>query len=421
MELNVHNIARVKDAKIEINSITVVAGENSSGKSTISKALYSILDGYNDGIAQIIIQKRKSKRKVVSDFLRSKIDFRVNTAGLVRVIINIERILNTTSSKEGVVVKIRNLFDKNNLIDFFTIQDIEQLYNSYNEVEERKIDFYFDYVSQTILDGIFGKQINCLKNQSKGYIQIIDENRKQTIEVQNNKVQNLSENNYIEMKYKPIYISTSDLIDMVGTYKKLYSAQKSDSISYANLKLTQLLMNEIDKNNLVAEEYHKIEEQKSILNDIYQQVLDGEIHLENKELVYWDNWCKANIELTNVASGMKIFLLLQRLINNGTFLQPVCLIIDEPESNQHPRWQLVLAKLLVLLSKRLDVKVYLNSHSPYFVRAIEYYAHEYKMLDDCRFYTMLPDGELGLYSSKDVTNQLGIIYDKLAEPFNEIM
>lgn len=40
MELIVENIGKVKRAKINIDGITVVAGANSSGKSTIGKALY---------------------------------------------------------------------------------------------------------------------------------------------------------------------------------------------------------------------------------------------------------------------------------------------------------------------------------------------------------------------------------------------
>lgn len=419
MELNVQNLARVKEANIEINSITVVAGENSSGKSTISKALYSILDGCHDLRWKTIIQKKRSKRKLVSDYLREKVVFHMETMAPLGITGNVERILSTSKSAEEALTRIRGVLS--NSVAEIATKDIAHLYNLFHEIDEREPNYYIEFILQTTFDEMFESQINCLKTQTHGVIQIVDEDKIQSIVVQNNKIKNISDKMFMEMKYKPIYISTSDLIDMVGTYKRLYSAQKSGSISYANLKLTQLLMNEIDRSRLVAEEYEKIEEQKSILNEIYQQVLDGEIHLENKELVYWDNWCKANIELTNVASGMKIFLLLQRLISNGTFLQPICLIIDEPESNQHPRWQLVLAKLLVLLSKRLDVKVYLNSHSPYFVRAIEYYAHEYEILDSCRFYAMISDGESGLYSSEDVTNHLGVIYDKLAEPFNEIM
>lgn len=48
MKINIKNLGIVKEADIEINGITVLAGENSTGKSTISKALFSAFNGlYN--------------------------------------------------------------------------------------------------------------------------------------------------------------------------------------------------------------------------------------------------------------------------------------------------------------------------------------------------------------------------------------
>ncbi len=44
MELLLKDIAKVANAQIEINSVTVIAGYNGSGKTTISKALYSLLE-----------------------------------------------------------------------------------------------------------------------------------------------------------------------------------------------------------------------------------------------------------------------------------------------------------------------------------------------------------------------------------------
>ena len=48
MKLTFSNIGKIKNAEIEIASITVVAGYNNTGKSTIGKVLFSIFNGlYN--------------------------------------------------------------------------------------------------------------------------------------------------------------------------------------------------------------------------------------------------------------------------------------------------------------------------------------------------------------------------------------
>ena len=57
MKLTIENLAKISKAEVELNGITVVAGYNSTGKSTISKALLVLISSYrelNEGIiAQI--------------------------------------------------------------------------------------------------------------------------------------------------------------------------------------------------------------------------------------------------------------------------------------------------------------------------------------------------------------------------------
>ena len=42
MKLSIKNVGKLKEADVEINGITVIAGENNTGKSTIGKVLFSI-------------------------------------------------------------------------------------------------------------------------------------------------------------------------------------------------------------------------------------------------------------------------------------------------------------------------------------------------------------------------------------------
>ena len=44
MELNIENFAKIKEANIIIDGITVIAGENNTGKSTVGKILFSIFN-----------------------------------------------------------------------------------------------------------------------------------------------------------------------------------------------------------------------------------------------------------------------------------------------------------------------------------------------------------------------------------------
>jgi len=53
MKIKIENIGFVKIADVEINGITVIAGENNTGKSTIGKSLYSIFNSFYDVEHQI--------------------------------------------------------------------------------------------------------------------------------------------------------------------------------------------------------------------------------------------------------------------------------------------------------------------------------------------------------------------------------
>ena len=48
MKLTIYNFAKIEKADIEMNGITVLAGENGTGKSTVSKVLYGIFNTFYD-------------------------------------------------------------------------------------------------------------------------------------------------------------------------------------------------------------------------------------------------------------------------------------------------------------------------------------------------------------------------------------
>jgi len=425
MKLEIRNIGRVEKADIEIQGITVVAGANGTGKSTISKSLYSILEMSNHPLQVAQSQKIRSLRNCIAKWKKDNIPIMgISTSELFKKVASINK---GNRGNQDFFLNVMTEYIKESVPDKFwneekMQEEILQLFKAYNEIADRDLEYYCQYTSQMIVENVFQNQINCLKNSKEGIISCTGQRTDTKIEIQNQKITKL------DMAYEsvpgsmqPVYITTPDLMDSVGTYKKLFTAERYKTISYTNSQLTKLLLEDWNRIYFVAEEYNKIEEQKQQIQDLLKEVLEGEIYLDNNQIKYRDRWCNDNIELTNIASGMKIFLILQKLVNNGVFLERTCLIIDEPETNLHPEWQLKLAHLLVLLNKNFDISIYLNSHSPYFVRSIEYYADQHHILEKCDFYMMEKDTVTGMNQSECVTDRLGIIYDKMAEPFNRIM
>jgi predicted ATPase len=128
-----------------------------------------------------------------------------------------------------------------------------------------------------------------------------------------------------------------------------------------------------------------------------------------------------DVSLRNIASGVKSIAVIIRGFRNDTIHRGDILIIDEPESNLHPEWQLSFAKFLVLLHVRLDMRILLNTHSPYFLKAIQIYSDTLEQGDKCTFYNMT--SAYGCqYKAECLTGErIQEIFKSMSMPFARLM
>lgn len=131
-------------------------------------------------------------------------------------------------------------------------------------------------------------------------------------------------------------------------------------------------------------------------------IIGGSIEIKEGNIIYktTDNSWHS---LVNTASGIKQIGVVQKLLSNRKLKPQSFLIIDEPEVNLHPEWQVKFAEILVLLASELDINVYINTHSPMFIEAMSLYAEYYGLLD-----------ETYVYLSKEDKNHVPI---EIEEPF----
>ena len=123
----------------------------------------------------------------------------------------------------------------------------------------------------------------------------------------------------------------------------------------------------------------------------------------------------------NTASGIKQIGIIQILLGNNKLKEDDYLIIDEPEVNLHPEWQFKFAEILVLLARDLKINVYLNSHSPFFVEAIDAFTEFYDMQDEINYYLAEESQNEGKYDFNKIgSDELYKIYDNLGRPYDLI-
>ena len=68
MNLKINNVAKIKNANIRIDGITVIAGENNTGKSTVGKILFSLFNAISNIDERIVTERKmciRDRRKLI--------------------------------------------------------------------------------------------------------------------------------------------------------------------------------------------------------------------------------------------------------------------------------------------------------------------------------------------------------------------
>jgi len=129
---------------------------------------------------------------------------------------------------------------------------------------------------------------------------------------------------------------------------------------------------------------------------------------------------KINTYNFNTPSGIKQIGVIQLLLLNDKLKKDGYLIIDEPEVNLHPEWQIKFAEILVLIAKELNITLYLNSHSPMFIEAITLYSQYYDLIKQTNVY-LTQESQNDKYIFRKIDpKDMGAVYENLTKPYDEL-
>ena len=108
MKLTLKNIGKVGKASVEINGITVIAGENNTGKSTVGRALFSVFNSFCNVQSQIKYERIKSIENLLDRlYMDHNSTFMIDTRGMAKSIV--ERL--DTCQQEDLQSKKREIMD----------------------------------------------------------------------------------------------------------------------------------------------------------------------------------------------------------------------------------------------------------------------------------------------------------------------
>lgn len=403
MKLRVDNFALIKHAEIDIDGITVITGNNNSGKSTVGKILYSIFAALTNLDEKI----QKQRESVIHDAVRFalfdslKPDEVYARFSIVRYLERavVEGVAHKNLDWDFIFSTLRDKYD-NDLSQAVKDKIKNEVYIVCNWPNEKLLE-------QSLRDtfnGVFNNQINSLYCPKKEANITLDIKDKSTfISFQHNDITNYSSD--IKLLHKAIYYSSPLVIDFIDS-------TRLPDITFRQLSrlLADYSFAATDEMNLFAKSL-QIGRLENVLEKI-KSVIPGQVVRDGRSYALQLPQFKEPIALKNLSTGLKAFMVLKMLLEANVINRRDVVILDEPEIHLHPTWQLLYAELLVLLQKEFDLSVVITTHSNFFLNAIEIYSRKYTTVDKMKLYLaeVQTDGAV----MKDVTNNPELIYQKMA-------
>lgn len=114
--------------------------------------------------------------------------------------------------------------------------------------------------------------------------------------------------------------------------------------------------------------------QSTVLNDVLNGRIPGELSMENSRVVYRHEGVEIGIDC--VPKSLQLFLILKTFARCKVFNGLGYFIIDDID-NLNPEWQVMYAECLVLLKKHFKAKFLVVSNSIYFIDAIDLFSKKY--------------------------------------------
>lgn len=415
MALILNNFGKIQEAAIETNGLTLIAGRNNTGKSTIGKCLYSIIKALNEYEEDFELLDRaffinEQFSPLIFEFVKKA----TRQTQLVQELKEIREKFNSKDKREEVYLALtKNVMSDylKRMEKYFKSKTKENIVLNIRSAKERLLKKYskrdkFQFILRRRLLRMFsGSILNSLHQNlllSVSY-EVENKNIFRTDFFQNGlRLLEFNENNTKISFADATFIKTPLLLE-----EGIYGCDFVDSDLEQKLNNAFSHLNEFSYNASLLDKMGCILEKASFVYDVKQNRLQFQVSPKAEKL-----------EISNIASGMKNLGILYALLKSNSLRKDTLLILDEPENHLHPEWQLQYAEILALMVKE-GFYILLTSHSPDFIQALKIYLEQYSVWDKAKFYFAHDiEGQENLSIIEDVTHDTNKIFEDLRKPLD---
>lgn len=418
MKLRIERFAKIKEAEIELDGITVIAGYNDTGKSTIGKILYSVFNSLKS-IDKSVNNKRKNDiQKVCSEITTGVYGNRHIFMAVEdgTGFLEIERILvNKIMEFKGdlTIDEYRNILneviaeeDKKGRES--EIEDyVETSYSKISAIKNTSQEDLYKEIIERYFSNIFFTQINnCYYPDEEAKINLNIKGKDIKLLFRNNKCMEIELP--INILHEAFLIDDPFILDNI-----VYGKSSLLGISIREQLIRKIMY---QRDNLLDGIFDAVVAKESLrkINDVLDKVVNGEIKNTKDGMQYISANHEEPISVMNLSAGLKGFVLIKTLLERGILKEKDVLILDEPEIHMHTEWQLIYAEIIVLIQKYFDMTILVTTHSSHFLQAIEYFSKKYEIENKCHYY--LSKSKDGGVTFENVTNNIDKIHSEMVEP-----
>ncbi len=417
MKIELENVGKINKAQIRLDGITVIAGENSTGKSTVGKMLFCVFKAFYRMEEHIQFEKVNTVRKTVTNYFFETFNRIPNGNGISRLSKEVVESQDYKKNKQKIVDRMMEYYRR--YMDFWgeglKVEEVSAVADKINKFLYIEDEELVKRILKTNLEVEFGTKIGHLNfPEQKSHVRIEIKNHVIEFEASNNGEMDVR--SFISLMKEIIYMDDPYVLDNLSGY---HNHSYSNVLNHRNDLLDKLRSSKKEDSISVLEEVMTKKRLQKIL-DVLNNVCDGELSDDGNTVnyVYKTDKLQDGLEVVNLSTGMKNFVILKQLLLNGQIDENGIVILDEPEIHLHPEWQLKFAEIIVLIQKEFGIHILLNTHSPYFLNAIEVYADKYGIADKCSYY--LTEGKGDRTEIEDVSENIERIYAKLARPLQDL-
>ena len=467
MQITLDNIGIIKNSTLTLEGLTVITGKNNSGKTTVGKTLYSLIDATSnlqrnarrdrdtyirkqlrelENVLNVFIYTREpgAEEDYLSGFpaLEGLLSnaYKVCKPSPEEYAYELERELHAVDSKklaelygttesifrrdEGTrrwivhEVPISEKFDRQRAV---ALDILSSLFEELKQ-DPHLTDYARERINQT-LSLEFSGQIQPVK--APGVTSLVDLSDEESpyyhFTLQNNRIVKdgpvffnapfqrayLIDDPYILDDPKPARLYRMNAQEFEGLVN-------TSNISTHSQKLLTKLRFRSGPNPFEQMLLDKSLEQ---IREQIEQVISGSFEFSPDGNYYVENGVK--LRVSNLAAGSKLFSILKILLEKGELDASTLLILDEPESHLHPQWQNTFAEVIVLLVKNLNMRVLLTTHSSNFMLALDAFMRKHGINQRTNFYQTRSTGD-GFVEYECVNDDMGRIYQDFLQYLSEV-